>query len=205
MVAHREAGRAAREEVHHRLYTLPRIEDAEHRLSGKKRPYALGKRTVARVEDARCEDHVAMSRLHPRNRGGNPLGEIAGRVLVLAQRNRHDPARRGVYPFGCEPFVDKRCVGSTSQKRAIGKRYHLLVAHPARADELSSRFVAREEQRAQTPHEAHKRAAVRHVERSRTDAVEHRTRIVHVGKLHVSGDTSDVGVRHRRGKLRLSD
>ena len=55
MVAHREAGRAAREEVHHRLYALPRIEDAEHRLGRKKRPDALGKRTVARVEDARLK------------------------------------------------------------------------------------------------------------------------------------------------------
>ena len=205
MVAHREAGRAAREKVHHRLYALPRIEDAEHRLSGKKRPDALGKRAVARVEDARCKDHVAMSRLYPRNRGGNPLGEIGRSVLVFAQRNRHDPARRGVDSFGGEPFVDKRSVGCASQKRAIGKRYHLLVAHPARADELGGRLIARKEQRAQTSHEAHKRAAVRHVERSRADAVEHRTRIVHVGKLHVSGDTSDVGVRHRRGKLRLSD
>ena len=146
-----------------------------------------------------------MGCLNPRNRGGHPFGEIVGRVLVLAQRNRYNPARRGVDSFGCEPFVDERSIGSASQKCAISKRYHLLIAHPTRADELGGRLVACEEQRAQTSHEAHKRAAVRHVERSRADAVEHRTRIVHVGKLHVSGDTSDVGVRHRRGKLRLPD
>ena len=81
----------------------------------------------------------------------------------------------------------------------------MLIAHPAGANELGSRFVARKEQRAQTPHEAHKRAAVRHVERSRANAVEHRAGIVHVRQLDVGGDARNVGMRHRRGKLRLPD